>query len=184
MSKRFVMVAFLIGAASGVAAADAKSDGQAKVDAAKTEVCEKSKKFIGTQAAKGRCATESASAQKITCSPSTAKEVFDLMNRCIKSPVRSDSPVKADNSAPATGGNRCRALDVGDNKLIAEVEDRSSIKCTGRLMTALKKQWCTAANKGKKFEYISDFDHVIGTGRFAQKVKQRKSSLTCHTVAK
>lgn len=181
MSKCFMLVAFVIGA-SGVVHADAKSDAQAKVDAAKTAVCEKSKVFLGSQAAKGRCTAESESAQKISCSASTAKQVFDLQSQCLKSPAKSGS-TKADNTAPV-GGSKCRALDVGDGKLIAEAEDKSAIKCTSLLMTALRKHWCTAANKGKKFDYLSEFDHVIGTGKFAQKMKGKKSTLTCFTVAK
>jgi hypothetical protein len=47
--------------------------------------------------------------------------VFDLQTRC-------------DTAAPV-GGTRCRALDVGDNKLIVEVQDRSAIKCTTLLLT-------------------------------------------------
>jgi len=92
--------------------------------------------------------------------------------------------ISAATGIAAADGNRCRALDVGDQKLILEVEDRSVIKCSSTLMTALRKHWCSAANKGKKFDYISDFDHVIGKGRLAQKMKQRKSTLTCFTVAK
>jgi len=181
MSKRFMLVALMIGA-SGVAYADAKSDAQAKVDAAKTEVCEKSKVFLGSQAAKGRCTAESASAQQISCSASTAKQVFDLQTRCLQAPSKA---APADKSGPApAGGNRCRGIDVSDGRMILEVEDRSSVKCSSLLMTALRKHWCTAANKGKKFEYTAEFDHVLGKGRFAQRMKSRKTSLTCFTVAK
>ncbi|HEY5934497.1 MAG TPA: hypothetical protein VIU61_07680, partial [Kofleriaceae bacterium] len=127
MSKRFMLVALMIGA-SGVAYADAKSDAQAKVDAARTEVCEKSKVFLGTQAAKGRCTTESESAQRISCSASTAKQVFDLQTKCLQAPSKA---APADKSGPSlAGGNACRGLDVGDGRLILEVVDRSSVKCS------------------------------------------------------
>jgi len=80
-------------------------------------------------------------------------------------------------------GTKCRALDDG-GKTIAEADDKLSTKCTRLLLDALKKQWCTADNKGKKFDYTSEFDHVIGQGKLAKKMPAKKQSLTCHTVAK
>lgn len=54
-----------------------------KVDAAKTRTCEKSKKFMAGQKAKGKCAAESDAAAKLTCSPATAKQVSELFKKCV-----------------------------------------------------------------------------------------------------
>lgn len=74
---------------------------------------------------------------------------------------------------------KCRALDPKDTKnVMAEAEDKSSVKCSGALMDALRAKLCTKENKGKKFEYIVNSDHMIGK----TKIKDRNTSLTCHTV--
>ena len=156
--------------------ADAKSDGQAKADAAKTEVCEKSKKFLDGQKAKGKCSAEADEAGKITCSAQTWKQVVDLQTKCVTAkPATTDKSEKAAD-APA-GGTKCRALDGG--KTVAEADDKLSTKCTRLLGDAVKKALCTADAKGKKFEYTQEYDHVIGKGRLAKKLPSRKTTLTC-----
>src|SRR5690349_17476546 len=85
-----------LGLFAGSAAADEKGDAQKKVDAAKTETCEKVKKFLGDQEAKGRCKDESAAAKKITCSAATFKEMNDLNTKCLKAP-----PPPKDDKKPA-----------------------------------------------------------------------------------
>lgn len=176
----------------GPAYADQKSDAQAKVDAAKVDVCEKGKKFLADQEAKGRCKAESDEAKKITCTAATSKQVNDLLTKCTSAkPADAKADPKADAKADpkaepaATDVPKCRALDVADPKtVIVEAEDKLTTKCTRLLIEALQKKWCTAENKGKKFDYMTDFDHMIGTGKFAKKVAGKKQSLTCHTVAK
>lgn len=157
--------------------ADAKSDGQAKADAAKVEVCEKSKKFLDGQKAKGKCSAEADEAGKIACSTQTWKQVVDLQTKCATAkPATTDKSEKA-TDAPA-GGTKCRALDDG-GKLVAEADDKLSTKCTRLLGDAVKKSLCTADAKGKKFEYTQEYDHVIGKGKFAKKLPSRKTTLTC-----
>ena len=62
MSKRigFTGTLLVVVCFAGLAAADdkKKEEAQAKVDAAKVEVCEKAKKFISDQNAKGKCKAE------------------------------------------------------------------------------------------------------------------------------
>jgi hypothetical protein len=167
---------------SGTALADQKSDAQAKVDAAKTDTCEKVKKFILEQEAKGKCKAEAEEAKKITCSAATSKQMNDLNTKCLQAKP-ADKP--ADKAAEPAAVPKCRALDVADNKVvIAEVEDKLTTKCTRLLTDALQKKWCTAENKGKKFDYMTDYDHMIGTGKFAKKVAGKKQTWTCRTVAK
>src|SRR4051812_33310433 len=50
---------------------------------AKTDTCEKAKKFLADQDTKGKCKAENADAQKITCSATTSKQATDLQNKCI-----------------------------------------------------------------------------------------------------
>ena len=52
------------------------------------------------------------------------------------------------------------------------------------LTEALQKKWCTAEAKGKKFDYLTDYDHTVGTGKFAKKIAGKKQTWTCRTVAK
>lgn len=77
MSTTFCWTAIALASLVTAAAADDK------VDAAKTEVCEKSKKFLADQEAKGKCRAEAAEAKGLTCSPATFKQVTDLQTRCI-----------------------------------------------------------------------------------------------------
>jgi len=182
MSKRIVLVASVFGLLcfAGNAFGDAKSDAQAKVDAAKTEVCEKSKKFLAEQETKGKCKAENDEAKKLTCSASTSKQVTDLQTRCITA-----KPVKEDKPEPVAGGTKCRALDPKDEKIVfAEAEDKLSTKCVRLLTAELQKKWCSAENKGKKFEYVTNYDHTIGTGKFAKQIKGKASTHTCRVVNK
>ncbi|HEY5923013.1 MAG TPA: hypothetical protein VIV11_15140 [Kofleriaceae bacterium] len=166
---------------SSVALADQKSDAQAKVDATKTETCEKVKKFIADQHAKGKCKTEHEEAQKITCSAQTFTKMNELNTKCVQAKPTADKPA----DKPAEGTPKCRALEVADSKtVIAEAEDKLSTKCVRLLTDALQKKWCTAENKGKKFDYLTDYDHTIGTGKFAKKIQGKKQTWTCRTVAK
>ncbi|HEU0033620.1 MAG TPA: hypothetical protein VFQ53_23485 [Kofleriaceae bacterium] len=176
MSKRIVLALSLIGLIHvGSAFADDKSDAQAKVDAAKTETCEKSKKFLAEQDAKGKCRDENAEAKKVTCSASTFKQVSDLQTKCITAKPTADKP------ATPAATPKCRALDTKDKtNVFAEAEQKSQLKCLQLLIPELRKKWCTAENKGKKFDYMTDYDHTIG----GKKIKGRKESITCKTVEK
>ena len=184
MSKRIALVTSIIslGLFAGTAFGDAKSDAQAKVDAAKTDTCEKSKKFLADQEAKGKCKDESAAAKKLTCSATTFKEVTDLQNKCI-----SAKPAKDDKAAEpaAEAGTKCRALDPADTKTVfAEADDKLSTKCLRLVIDQLQKKWCSAENKGKKFDYLTDYDHMIGKGKFAKKIAGKKATHTCRVVNK
>jgi hypothetical protein len=86
---------------------------------------------------------------------------------------------KEEKKEEAAAAPKCRALDTKDpTNVMAEVEEKSAVKCSGALMEALRGKLCTVENKGKKFEYTVNSDHMIGK----VKVKDRKTSLTCHTV--
>lgn len=173
-TKPFILGTLMsLGLFAGTAAADDKEVAQKKVDTAKTETCEKTKKFLADQAAKGRCKDESAAAQKITCSASTFKDITDLNTKCAKTPAAKPSEDK-----PADAGTpKCRAL--VDGKAIAEVEEASSVKCAGKLMDAVRATKCTTADmKGKKVEYTVNHDHKIGKTT----LKDRATSLTCNKI--
>jgi hypothetical protein len=171
---------------TGLAFADKHSEAQAKVDAAKVEVCEKAKKFLSGQNDKGKCKAEHEEAAKVTCTAASSKQVTDLQTKCItakpaKDEKKPDATKPDDKAAPAAGGTKCRALDPKDAKnIMAEADDKSSVKCASALMDALRKKLCTAENKGKKFEYTVNHDHTIAK----KPLKDRNTSLTCHTVAK
>ncbi|HEY5933684.1 MAG TPA: hypothetical protein VIU61_03590 [Kofleriaceae bacterium] len=172
------LIALLVLIVPATVLADAKSDGQAKADAAKTEVCEKAKKFLDGRKAKGKCSAEADEAGKITCSAQTWKQVVDLQTKCATGKSAStDKSEKADEAPAPAGGTKCRALDGG--KTVAEADDKLSTKCTRLLGDAVKKAMCTASAKGKKIEYTQEYDHVIGTGKFARKLPSRKTTLTC-----
>lgn len=154
MTPMHRLVAIFLLCAGSVAAAD---------DKATTDACEKGKKTILDQEAKGRCKAEAAEAKKITCSPQTAQQVTDLVARCA-----------------ASGPPRCRALDAGDGKtVLAEAADNLSTQCAKLLVEKLQQSWCTADNKGKKLDYVTDYDHVLGAGKWAKPVKGTKQSFTC-----
>jgi hypothetical protein len=170
---------------SGTAMADQKSDAQAKVDAVKTETCEKLKKFLADQDAKGKCKAESEEAKKITCSAQTFSKMNELNTKCLQAKPTTDKPADKPADAAPAATPKCRALDAADSKtVIAEAEDKLSTKCVRLLTDALQKKWCTAENKGKKFDYVTDYDHTIGTGKFAKKLAGKKQTWTCRTVAK
>jgi hypothetical protein len=180
MTKQFILGTLLgLGLVSS-AAADDKQEAQKKVDTAKTETCEKTKKFLADQAAKGRCKDESAAAQKITCSASTFKDVTDLNTKCAKAPAAKDDKTKPADEKPADAGvPKCRAM--VDGKSIAEVEEASSTKCSTKLMDAVRAVKCTTDDmKGKKVEYTVNHDHKVGKTT----LKDRATSLTCAKVIK
>jgi len=179
MTKKLIVIATLLLGAT--ASADEK---QAKVDAAKTETCEKGKKFLADQKAKGRCAAEADEAAKITCSAATFKQVNDLLSKCTSAkPAGSGSSADKPAEPPATP--KCRALDPADSKIVIdEAEDKLATKCSTLLVDKLKKRWCTAENKGKKFDYTLDFDHMVGKGATAKKMAPSKRTWTCRSVVK
>jgi len=172
MTKQLILgsiVTLGLGLLAGTAGADDKADAQKKVDAAKTESCEKVKKFLGEQEAKGRCKDESSAAKKIACSAATFKDVTDLNTRCAKAPAVDEKPEIA--------GTKCRAMI--DGKAIAEIDEPSSVKCSTRLMEAVRAVKCTTPDmKGKKVEYTINHDHKVGKNT----VKDRAISLTCTTI--
>jgi hypothetical protein len=176
MSKRIAWALLVVAA---TAHADDKKDAQAKVDAAKAEICEKSKKFLADQDAKGRCRAEHEEARNLACSAATFKPVTDLQTRCI-----TDRPVPKDKEAPAasSGIPRCRALDLADaTKVIAAAEDKLSTTCVRMLDEKLQDVLCAdAAAKGKSFDYTLDVDHTVGTGKFAKKLEAKKKSYKCY----
>jgi hypothetical protein len=163
---------------SASAFADSKSDAQAKVDAAKTEVCVKAQKFLAEQDGKGKCKPENDEAKKVTCSASTSKSVTDLQTKCITA-----KPAAKDDKAAPAGLPKCRALDPKDNKVVfEEAEGKVSTACIKALIEKLQTHWCTdAANKGKSFDYMAEFDHMIGGKKSNPTTKK---SLKCFTVKK
>jgi len=169
--KRYIVVAALL--LAGAAAADDR------VDAEKTQTCEKAKTFLAEKKAKGKCAAEADEAAKITCSPAMFKPMLDLLLKCRgANPVDEVSP-----AAPATPP-KCRALDAVNGKTIEEAEDKLPAKCSTLLLEKLKKKWCVAENKGKKFDYTLAFDHTTGKGDAAKKMPDTKRTWTCRTVVK
>jgi len=60
---------------------------------------------------------------------------------------------------------KCRALDANDGALILEIANRSASKCTAMLSTAMKKRRCGHAARGKKVEYMSQYDHAGVQGK-------------------
>ncbi len=183
--KRLIVIATLL-LIGGTALADdtkAKQDAQAKVDAAKVDVCEKGKKFLADQKAKGRCAAEADEAAKVTCTAATSKQVNDLMTKCTSAkPAGTGS---GSGSAAPAGVPKCRALDAANgDAVIEEAEDKLATKCSTLLLDKLKKKWCTAENKGKKFDYTLDFDHMVGKGSSAKKMAPSKRTWTCRTIVK
>lgn len=158
--------------------APTKEEGQAKVDAAKTEVCEKGKKFLNDQKAKGRCAAEADEAGKVTCSAATSKQVTDLMTKCAAAKADPKEKAAEDKAAAATAAPpKCRAVETADaTKGLGEAEDKLTTKCSRLVMEKVKAAKCAdAANKGKKIEYTVQFDHMIGK----TKMKDVKQSFTC-----
>lgn len=190
MSKRWFLMGSMISAAglslllglggAGLARADAKSDAQAKADAAKTEVCEKAKTFLAGQEAKGKCAAENAEAKKVTCSAATFKAVIDLQTRCATAkPATTATPAATTPATPAATPH-CRALDPANKSVLAEAEDKLTTKCTRLLLEKLQTHFCSdAAAKGKSFDYLADFDHTMGTGKFARKLETKQKSYKC-----
>ena len=174
MRASHVVAMLVIG---GVAHADSKTDAPKQADAAKkTEMCEKNRQFLAVQEAKGRCKAELAEAKKITCSETTYAQMEELVTKCNSA---------ADKPEELVPGTKCRALDPKDPKVIlAEGDDKLSTKCLAQVVEKLKQTWCTDENKGKKFEYTTEYDHVLGAGKYAKRVKGTTTSLTCKTVAK
>ena len=60
---------------------------------------------------------------------------------------------------------KCRALDANDGALILQVANRSATKCTSLLASAMKKRRCSRATRGKKVEYMSQYDHAGVRGK-------------------
>ena len=187
MTTRLAFAGAVLMCFVGLAAAEekkpalTKEEGQAKADAAKVEVCEKGKKFLADQKAKGKCAAESDEAAKITCGKDTWTKVNDLMTKCT-SAKPADKGTGAGSGAaaapvePATV-SKCRAVDKADaTKVLAEAEDKLSTKCTRVLTEKVKESGCAdAANAGKKLEWVVQFDHMIGK----TKLKDGKGSISC-----
>jgi hypothetical protein len=140
-----------------------------KVDAAKTQTCEKAKKFLADQKAKGKCAAEADEAAKLTCSAATYKPMNELLQKCT-----SAKPAPVAVTTP-----KCRALDA-TNQVIDEAEHKLAAKCSTALLEKLKKKWCVAENKGKSFPYTLDFDHMNGS----KKMEPTKRTWTCRSVVK
>lgn len=199
MTKQFVLGTFLgLGLLAGAAIADDKADAQKKVDAAKVDACEKVKKYIADQHAKGYCKDEHAAAQKLTCGPATFKDATDLNSKCMKSSVKDQKDAKnakdakpADKPAdtkdakpnpdakPAAGGTKCRGMI--DGKMVVEVDDASSVKCGTKLMEAMRAEKCVTDDmKGKKVEYTVNHDHLVAK----KPMKDRVTSLTCFKIVK
>ena len=90
MNNRLLLASSILLCFVGLAAADetkpapAPAEGAGKADAAKIDVCEKGKKFLADQKAKGKCAPEADEAAKITCGASSWTKVNDLMTKCTK----------------------------------------------------------------------------------------------------
>jgi hypothetical protein len=186
MTKRVAFAGSVLMCFVGVASAEekkpapTKEDAQAKADAAKVEVCEKGKKFLSDQKAKGKCAAESDEAAKITCAKDTWTKVNDLMTKCTAvKPAADKGAGSGAATAPAEPAAvpKCRAVDKADTtKVLGEAEDKLSTKCTRLLTDKVKETACAdAANAGKKIEWVTQFDHMIGKN----KLKDGKGSFTC-----
>ena len=80
-------------------------------------------------------------------------------------------------AAPPAAVPHCRIVEKDDaTKVIAEAEDKLSTKCSRAVAEKAKEAKCAdAANKGKKIEYVTQFDHMIGKN----KLKDGKGSFTC-----
>ena len=87
-AARFIVAGALL--CFGTAAADDK------VDAAKTKTCEKTKKFLVDQKAKGKCAAEADEAAKLTCSAATYKPMTELLQRCTRAKPENKGTVDDD----------------------------------------------------------------------------------------
>jgi hypothetical protein len=175
--RNTIAAVLTLGLFAGTALADDKADAQKKVDAAKTETCEKVKKFLGQQEAKGRCKDESAAAKKITCSASTFKDMTDLNTRCMKTPPATKDAKPAPDAKP--GGTKCRGMI--DGKAVVEVDEVSSVKCGTKVMERMRLEKCVTDDmKGKKVEYVVSYDHMIAK----KPVKDRATSLTCFKIVK
>ena len=175
MRGELVVAALLI---AGAAVADDKTD------AAKTQACEKSKKFLADQKAKGKCTAEADEAAKVTCSAATSRQVTDLMTKCT-SAKPADKPAAGSGAAGAPaeppGVPKCRALDPADAKIVIdEAEHKLPAKCSTALLEKLKKKWCVAENKGKRFDYTLDFDHLAA----GKKMEPSKRTWTCRSIVK
>lgn len=187
MTKRLAFAGSVLMCFVGVAAAQekkpapTKEEGQAKADAAKVEVCEKGKKFLADQKAKGKCAAESDEAAKITCAKDTWTKVNDLMTKCTAVKPADKGTAAPAATAPAVAP-KCRAVDKADaTKVMAEAEDKLVTKCTRLLTEKVKEASCAdAANAGKKMEWVVQFDHTIGK----KKMKDGKGSITCPKAKK
>ena len=95
------------------------------------------------------------------------------------------SAAQADPKPEPAGVPKCRALDVADPKVVfEEAEDKLSTTCLKKLQAKLQQKWCSAENKGKKFDYMTDYDHTIGAGQYLKKVKGAKATYTCRVVNK
>src|SRR5262245_14415767 len=66
---------------------------------------------------------------------------------------------------------KCRALDANDGALILEIANRSAAQCTAMLAASMKKKRCAHALRGKKVEYMTQYDHPG--------VKGELTTLTC-----
>ena len=82
-------------------------------------------------------------------------------------------------AAPAAATPKCRALDDA-KAVIDEAEDKLPAKCSTALLEKLKKKWCVAENKGKKFDYTLDFDHLAA----GKKMEPSKRTWTCRSIVK
>jgi len=82
----------------------------------------------------------------------------------------------ADDAKPAAVP-KCRAVDAADaTKVVAEAEDMLTTKCTRLLEAKAKAAVCAdAANKGKKVDLVTQFDHMIGKA----KMKDGKLTVSC-----
>ena len=83
--------------------------------------------------------------------------------------------------APPPAVPKCHAVEKDDaTKVIAEAEDKSVSKCTSLLMAKVKEAKCAdAASKGKKIAYTTQYDHMVGKGDAAKKMKDSNTSVTC-----
>ncbi|MFN0253862.1 MAG: hypothetical protein ACKV2T_43760 [Kofleriaceae bacterium] len=184
MTKRVAFAASVLMGFVSVASAEekkpapTKEEAQAKADAAKVEVCEKGKKFLADRKAKGSCGAESDEAAKITCAKDTWTKVNALMTKCAAGkPADKGAGSGAAAPADAAATPKCRAVDKADaTKVLGEAEDKLSTRCARFLTNKMKETACAdAANTGKRVEWVTQFDHMIGKN----KLKDGKGSFTC-----
>lgn len=83
----------------------------------------------------------------------------------------------ADGPEAPVAAPKCRAVDAADpSKVLAEAEDKLTTRCERLLEAKVRAGACTdVANKGKRLELVTQFDHMVGKTR----MKDGKITVVC-----